>query len=201
GGELQRLVDHALVGAAVAEEGDDHVVGLPELRRERRARADWHAGGHDPVAAQDVQVERRDVHRAAEAAAVAVLPAHELRHHAVHARALRDAVAVTAVGADDVVALAEGRAGAGRHGLLADVAVRRALDEPGVEELNRLLVEAADLDHRGVEALELLAADRHRAPPKWAPARLRVLRPRLRGPSQAGASSRPRLDTRGPALL
>src|SRR5881409_738830 len=87
------------------------------------------------------------------------------------ARALRDAVAVTAVGADDVVALAEGRAGAGRHGLLADVAVRRALDEPGVEELHRLLVEAADLDHRGVEALELLAAELHSGSSRVGPPR------------------------------
>src|SRR5437867_6871467 len=96
--------------------------------------------------------------------------------------------------ADDVVSLAEVRAGARRHRLLADVAVRRPLDEPGVEELGGLLVEAADLDHRGVEALELLAAELHRAPPGIGPPRaggeppagLRELRPRLGGPSQAG---------------
>src|SRR5436309_2359043 len=171
GGEVERLVDDALVGAAVAEEGDDDVVGPPELGGEPRAGADREPGRDDPVTAQDVQVERGDVHRASQAAAVAVLPAHELRHHAVHARALGDAVAVAAMGADDVVALAEVRAGARRHRLLADVAVRRPLDEPGVEELRRLLVEAADLDHRGVEALELLAAELHSAPPGVGPPR------------------------------
>src|SRR3989441_13008144 len=73
------------------------------------------------------------------------------------------------MGPDDVVPLAEVRAGARRHRLLTDVAVRRPLDEPGAEELRRLLVEASDPDHRGVETFERVAAERHRAPPgNWA---------------------------------
>src|SRR5437016_9561356 len=73
------------------------------------------------------------------------------------------------MGPDDVVPLAEVRAGARRHRLLTDVAVRRPLDEPGAEELRRLLVEASDPNHRGVETFERVAAERHRAPPgNWA---------------------------------
>src|SRR3989441_13054850 len=110
------------------------------------------------------------------------------------------------MGPDDVVPLAEVRAGARRHRLLTDVAVRRPLDEPGAEELRRLLVEASDPDHRGVETFERVAAERHRAPPgTWAaggasgepPNRLRELRPRLGGRRPAPArASRP--DTAGP---
>src|SRR2546425_10754306 len=94
------------------------------------------------------------------------------------------------MGPDGVVPRARVREGPRRHRLLTDVAVRRPLDEPGAEELRRLLVEASDPDHRGVETFERVAAERHRAPPgTWAaggasgepPNRLRELRPRLGG--------------------
>ena len=154
-------MDHALVGAAVSEEGENNAVRAPELGRERGTRADGHAGRHDAVGAQHVEVERGDVHGAAETAAVAVLAPHQLGHHEVEAGALGDAVAVTAVIADDGIVLRQLRAGAGGDRLLADVAVGRALDLPRVEELHRLLVEAADPDHDLVERLERFPAEWH----------------------------------------
>src|SRR5438445_3259843 len=161
GGEVERLVDHALVGAPVAEERDDHAVRATDAVGERRSRADGQAGGHDAVTAEDVEVEGGDVHRAAETAAVAVDAAEQLGHHAVHARALGDAVPVAAVGADDGVVRAEVGARRRRHRLLADVGMRGALDQALHEQLRRLLVEPADLDHRGVETLEPLAVELH----------------------------------------
>ena len=121
-------MDHPLVGAAVAEERKDDAVRAPELGGESSARADRHAGRHDAVGAQHVEVERGNVHRAAEAPAVAVLAPHQLGHHEVEARALGDAVAVAAMVADDGVVLGQVRAGAGGDRLLADIAMRRALD-------------------------------------------------------------------------
>ena len=90
-------MDDALVGSAVAEERERHLVRALDLRGERRAGADGHARGDDPVAPEDVEVERRDVHRAAQAPAVAVHAPHQLGHHAVHPGALGDRVAVAPV--------------------------------------------------------------------------------------------------------
>jgi len=152
-------------GGAVAEERDDDPIGSREPRRQRGAGADGQPGRHDAVAAEDVEVQRGDVHGSAEAAAVPVLPSHQLGHHPVHPRALGDAMAVAAVGPDDVVVLAQRRAGAGRDRLLADVGVRRSLHQALVEQLHRALVEPADLHHRRVQALEALAADLHETSP------------------------------------
>ena len=160
-GQVHGLVDHALVGAAVAEEGQHDAVRAPELGGEGGAGADGHAGRHDAIGAQHVEVERGDVHGAAEAPAVTVLAPHQLGHHEVEARALGDAVAVAAVVADDGVVLRQVCAGAGGDRFLPDVAVGGALDLTRVEELHRLLVEAADADHHLVERLERLAAQWH----------------------------------------
>ena len=123
--------------------------------------ADRHARGDDAVAAEDVQVERRDVHRAAQAPAVPVLAPHQLGHHPVHPGALGDRVAVAPVVRDDEVVLAQVRAGAGGHRLLADVAVGGALHDALQEELGDLLVESPDLDHRAVDTLAELSRELH----------------------------------------
>src|SRR5207245_4913589 len=129
-------------------------VALAQARGQRGARADGQAGGHDPVTAEDVEIERRDVYRAAQATAVAGLASHQLRHHPVDARALGDAVAMAAMVADDGVLLAQRRARPGSDRLLTDIGMRGAFDEAGLEQLRRLLVEAADPHHGPVEMLE-----------------------------------------------
>src|SRR5690349_24699721 len=68
---------------------------------------------------------------------------------------------VATVGADDVVVGPEVGTRGGRHRLLTDVRMRGALDQTLQEELRRPLVEAANLDHRRVEALELLDLELH----------------------------------------
>jgi hypothetical protein len=89
------------------------------------------------------------------APAIAGLAPHELGHHAVGAGALGDAVAMAAVVARDVVVVAQVRAGADRDRLLADVAVRGALDRARLELLDHALLEGADAHHVGIEALQL----------------------------------------------
>ena len=148
-------MEDALVVGAVAEERDHHLIAASELDRERRADRERHGGADDAVGAQDVALQVGDVHRAAEPAAVAGLAPHQLGHHAVGAGALGDAVAMAAVVARDVVVLAQMRAGADRDRLLADVAVRGALDRARLELLDHPLLEAADAHHVGVDALEL----------------------------------------------
>ena len=88
-----------------------------------------------------------DVHRAAEAAAVAGLASHELGHHAVGAGTLGDAVAVAAVGGGDHIPLPQGGYGPDGDGLLSDVEVRRPVDLALGVEVVDLLVEGAAEEH------------------------------------------------------
>ena len=156
--QVERFVEDALVGGAVAEEGDRHLVSPLQLGGEAGAGGERHGRAYDAVRAHDVELHVGDVHGAAEALAIAGLAAHQLRHHAVDARTLGDAVAVAAVvGGDDVV-VAQRRADAGGDRLLALVAMGRALDDAFLEEVGGLVLEGADAAHGDVEIAERLRA-------------------------------------------
>jgi len=68
-GQVERLVELALVGGAVAEERDRHAARPLHLRGERRANREGDAGADDPVRAEHAPVEVGDVHGSALAAA------------------------------------------------------------------------------------------------------------------------------------
>ena len=102
-GQVQGLMEGALVGGAVAEEADADLIGASDLDGQTRAAGDALAGADDAVRAQDTQVPVRNVHGAALAFAVAGVAAEELRHHQLHVAALGDDVAVATVGTRDVV--------------------------------------------------------------------------------------------------
>ena len=140
----------ALARCAVAEERDRGLHRSPELRGQRRPARMRQAGADDPVAADDVEGEVGDVHRAAEALAVPGSPAEHLGHHPAHVGAGGDQVAVRAVVADEVVAGAHDACGAGGDRLLPDAAVRGADDHAFAEELRRAFLEHADPQHHAV---------------------------------------------------
>ena len=142
--EVHPLVHGALAGGAVAEVRDRDLAGAAELRGQRGAAGVRDAGADDPVAAEDVEREVGDVHRAAEALAVAGALAEHLGHHPAEVGAGRDQVAVRAVVADEVVRLAHRARGADGDRLLADAAVRGADDHALLEELGGAVLEAPD---------------------------------------------------------
>ena len=149
-GEVHPLVRRALAGRAVAEEGDRRLARPAQLRGQGRAARVRDPGADDPVAAEDVEREVGDVHRAAEPLAVArPLPEH-LGHHPAEVGPGRDQVAVRAVMADEVVRLAHHAGGADGDRLLPDAAVRRAEDDALLEELRGAVLEAADQRHQPV---------------------------------------------------
>ena len=104
-------------------------------------------GADDAVAAQDVEREIGDVHRAAEPLAVAGALAEHLGHHPPQVRTRCDQVPVRAVVPDEVVRLAHHARGADGDRLLADAAVGRAEDDTLLEELGCALLEDADQAH------------------------------------------------------
>ena len=154
--DVQALVEDAFVGRAVAEESDADRAVAAHLVGQRRAGADADAGADDAVRAEDVEVEVGDVHRAAEAFAIAGDAPHQLGHHLGERGALGDAVAVAAMMAHDEIVLAERGAGARGHRLLPDVAVGRPLHQAFLEQVDHALVEAADAQHGPVQGFQFL---------------------------------------------
>ena len=135
-----------MVGA-VAEEADHDAVEALHLVGQRRAGGDRDAARDDAVGAEVAGGDVGDVHRAAAAAAVAGLLAEQLGHHLLEVGALGDAVAVAAVGRGDRVVGAQGEAGAGGRGLLADREVHGAVHQAAGEQVVDGLLEAADAPH------------------------------------------------------
>ena len=78
--QVQRLVEHALVRRAVAEEAQAHAVGAQHARGQPRAGRHRDRRRDDPRLAERADREVGQVHRAALAAADAGRLAHELGH-------------------------------------------------------------------------------------------------------------------------
>ena len=143
-------MSRALAGGAVAEESDRRLLRPVQLRGQRRAARMREPGADDPVAAEDVQGQVGDVHRAAEPLAVTrSLPEH-LGHHPAEIGSGRDQVAVRAVMADEIVRVAHDAGGADCDRLLSDAAVRRPEDDALLKELRGAVFEAADQHHQAV---------------------------------------------------
>src|SRR5579884_1801952 len=157
---VHHLVEEPLAECALAEEADGDAVGAERPRGEAGARRDAGGAADDRVRAEVAVRVVGDVHRAALAAAVALLPAEELAVHEPHVGALGDAVAVPAVRRGDRVVAAERRADADRDRLLADVEMREAGHLRRQVELVRLLLEGADAQHALRHRERELARDR-----------------------------------------
>ena len=87
------------------------------------------------------------MHRAALAAAQALLAAEDLVHHRPGVAALGDAVAVAAMGAGDAVDVGQVHAEPDARGLLAGVEMDEARDVAGRELVVHALLELADRAH------------------------------------------------------
>ncbi len=148
--EVHPFVRRALPCRAVAEERHAGPAVAAELCGQRRAAGMRDPGADDAVAAEDVEREIRDVHRAAEPLARARPSAEHLGHHPTQVGSGRDQVAVGAVVPDEVVRLAHDARRADRDRLLADAAVRRPDDHALLEQLGRPLLEGADQLHAPV---------------------------------------------------
>ena len=160
-GEIVAFQGGALVGCAVADEGDGDAAGLQGLGGQRGAADQRRAAADDAVGAHHALGQVGDMHRAALAAAQTVAPAEDLGHHAVDVAALGDAVAVAPVGAGDVVAVVQVDAHADGGCFLPGV----EMDESGNAAFGKLamhtLLELADRVHGAVALQKLFAIELH----------------------------------------
>ncbi len=151
-GEVQALVEDALVDRAVAEHREHHARLAAQFHRDRIAdrvrdrRADHRRG------AEDTRRDVDHVHRAALAACAAGRLAVELREHRAQIAALGEIERVRAIRTEDGVVAAQRFADADRHRLLPDRKVHRRLDHVGRIDARDLLFDAADPVERAVDA-------------------------------------------------
>src|SRR4051812_33434837 len=162
-GEVQALVEVALVDGAVAEERDRHRALAGALESERDAGGRRDAPTDDPEAADQAVLERDDVHRAGAAGVDPGRAAEQLVEQGLRRDPERERMAVAAVGARHAVGLREHGRDAGTAGLLAGAQVRGAVHEALEEQRLHLVLEAADQPHAAVEleVERLLALGRH----------------------------------------
>src|SRR4029450_1473181 len=115
--EVQRLVEGALVGRALAGDGDRDPVGALALERERLAERRRVALGDD-AGAGEVRRRVEQVHVPAAAATQPGLAAEDLRGHLAQVDAVRDGEVVRAVRGGDRVAGGEVGTDTGRDRVL-----------------------------------------------------------------------------------
>ena len=158
-GEVQRLVEGADVGGAVAEEADRHVLVAFVLRAPGGAAGDRQMRADDRVGAHHAVLGGGQVHRAALAAHQAVVALHQFAQHLLDRHAARQRVGMAAIGAERQVARLHGGREAGRHRLLAERQVARALHQVLQEQVEGALLGLPEFHLHAVHPKPHLLAD------------------------------------------
>ena len=152
-GEVQRLVERADVGGAVAEEADRHVLVALVLRPPGRAAGDRQVRADDGVGAHHAVLLGGEVHRAALAAHQPVVALHQLAQHLLDRHAAGQRVGMAAIGAERKIALLHGDGEARGHRLLPERQVAGALHQVLQKQVVGALLGLAD-DDLALEQLE-----------------------------------------------
>src|SRR5258708_16617038 len=110
------------------------------------------------MAAEKSLLHRKHVHRAAFALRMASAPAGQLCHHALWIHTASQHVPVDTIAADDLVTRLDRHLHADDDGLLTDVEVAEAADQPHAVELPGFLLEAAQHAQPPIGVKRLLLA-------------------------------------------
>ena len=147
GRQVERLVEGADVGGAVAEDAQHRARLLLVVQCQRHPHRDGQVPAHDAPAAQEVAGRVQQVHRAAAPMCDAGLLAEQLGHHRGRVGAARQRHAVVAVAGEHVVVGVGGGQRPDHGGLLADRQVQVAADLGAGVLLLGALLEDADEQH------------------------------------------------------
>lgn len=151
-GEIEGLVEGALVDGTVPEVAESSALELFEFETVGKTEAEGGLAGDDAVAAPVVFGGFEIVHRTALPFRAAGGFAKEFGHALIHTHADRESVGVVAIGGDDVVVFAEEGDGADSDGFLTDVEVEEAGHFAALVVLERNLFESPDAAHQSVES-------------------------------------------------
>ena len=153
---VQRLMEGAFVGGAVAEAADGHGIIAHDLGSQSAAGRDALTGADDAVGAQVVALcHISDVHGTALALAVAGLLAEQLSHALLGIHAAGDGMAMAAVGGSEKVLFFNRGKCAGRSGLLANAQMDVTCQHTFGEAFCGMLFKLPDPYHGAVEIQQL----------------------------------------------
>ena len=202
-GDVERLVERALLRGAVAEEREHDLALAADLRGVGGAGRVRDALRDDARGAEEAALDVGQVHRAAVALAEPGLAAVDLGHHRLRVGAEHERVAVAAVGREHLVVGLERRERADDRGLRPVGEVGVAADHAGVllERPLHPLLELADPQHLRVhpdQPLVVEAVLRHwrSFPARRRAARCRSRRLVRRSARSAGCAAPPRAPRR-----
>ncbi len=116
-GHVERFEDLALIGGAIAVEGEGRVVFSQILVGERQAGTDGDLCADDAITAEEALGEH--VHRSSFAVSNAFSPSEQLANDGLDGASAHESEAVTSVGGDDVVFFGNGVLDAGCYRFLA----------------------------------------------------------------------------------
>jgi hypothetical protein len=196
-GQVQALVEGAVVHGPVPEERHGHPVRLQQLETVARAGRLEDARADNPAGAHQADFGGEQVHAAAAPPRAAGRPAVQLGDQLARGQALGQGVAVPAVRAEDHVVLTQVGAHADGDRLLADVGVAGSVDQSALMGAGQLLLALPDQLHLPVEPQEqfpaCLGLDRcHRVTPSRDRALSRACRPRSSPGCHRPSGSAPR---------
>ncbi len=154
----------ALEERAVAEEGDGDLVLAANLRCQRHAGRVRHLRADDAVGAHETQRRVEEVHGAALAFGKAGLLAQHLADGTLGVHAARQRVVVAAIGAGQVIVLAQRGGHADCRTFVADGGVHRAADLARLRKFQQRLLDAANQKHHAVHRQQLLVGQDGRRP-------------------------------------
>src|SRR5438132_3079805 len=150
-GQVQRFVRGAAGHRALAEEAQDYWVTAAILHGEGHAGRQRQMSADDGVAAHEPALRIHEVHGAALPLAQSGDSTEEFGHDALRVRAPSEAMAVIAVGRENVVIGPQRVHGAHGHSLFSDAEVAEPADLAERVHLRGPLLEASNQEHLGVE--------------------------------------------------
>src|SRR5262245_59963335 len=157
GCEIEALVEYAGLGRSIAEEDHRERDAVLQHGAERRADADRDRAAHDRHAAEEIDREVDEMHRAAFARGATGSLAVELGEHRAQIAALAAVVGVRTMRTDDVVLELQVPAHARGHRFLADAEMGGAAHVALRVKRSDALLDAADFQHRAIEREPRLA--------------------------------------------
>ena len=153
-GQVQALVELAVVGAAVAEEDHYHPVFFGALRGQCQPYGDRQVPGDDGITAPEVLADVGKVHRTAASLIYAGFFAVQFRHQALRIQSAHDGMPVIAIMRHDVILRAQRMNCAHGDGFLADVEMQEAADFALLIRSARLFFKAPDQRHFVIPLLQ-----------------------------------------------
>ena len=154
--EVGGLVEVALAGGAVAEEGHGHLVRLQQLEAVARTRCLQDAWTDDPARTKHADLRRKEVHASAPSARTARIAPVKLCNQRSRLKPLGESMTVAAVGAENGIRFAQLRTHPGRDGFLADVGVAGPVDQSALMRTCQALLDHPNGQHLPIMRQQLL---------------------------------------------